>query len=152
MLSALNVSYDDFISTREPRHFESVTEIWRRMEKAGDIYLAGYQGWYSVRDEAFYAESETVLGANDVRLGPQGTPVEWTEEQTYFFRLSKYEKKLLKLYEEKPDFILPPERRNEIVSFVKGGCRICPSRAPRSTGAFRCRTRRGTSSMSGSTR
>ena len=91
------------------------------MEKAGDIYLAGYQGWYSVRDEAFYAESETVLGANGVRLGPQGTPVEWTEEQTYFFRLSKYEKKLLKLYEENPDFILPPERRNEIVNFVKGG-------------------------------
>jgi methionyl-tRNA synthetase len=121
MLSALQVSNDDFISTREPRHFESVAEIWRRMEKAGDIYLAGYQGWYSVRDEAFYAESETVLGANGVRLGPQGTPVEWTEEQTYFFRLSKYEKKLLKLYEEKPDFILPAERRNEIVSFVKGG-------------------------------
>jgi methionyl-tRNA synthetase len=121
MLTALHVSYDDFISTREPRHFESVAEIWRRMEKAGDIYLDGYQGWYSVRDEAFYTESETVLGANGVRLGPQGTPVEWTEEQTYFFRLSKYEKKLLKLYEENPGFILPPERRNEIVSFVKGG-------------------------------
>ncbi len=121
MLSALEVSYDDFISTREPRHFESVSEIWRRMEKAGDIYLAGYKGWYSVRDEAFYAESETVLGANNVRLGPQGTPVEWTEEQTYFFRLSKYEKKLLKLYEENPGFIMPPERRNEVVSFVKRG-------------------------------
>ena len=121
MLSGLNIAYDDFISTREPRHFKSVAEIWRRMEKAGDIYLAGYKGWYSVRDEAFYAESETVLGANGIRLGPQGTQVEWTEEQTYFFRLSKYEKKLLKLYEEKPDFILPPERRNEIVSFVKGG-------------------------------
>ncbi|MGA9763971.1 MAG: methionine--tRNA ligase [Rhodomicrobium sp.] len=121
MLAGLNVAYDDFISTREERHFDSVPEIWRRMEKAGDIYLAGYQGWYSVRDEAFYAESETVLGANGVRLGPQGTPVEWTEEQTYFFRLSKYEKKLLKLYEEKPGFLLPAERRNEIVSFVKGG-------------------------------
>ncbi|MGO9986770.1 MAG: methionine--tRNA ligase [Rhodomicrobium sp.] len=121
MLAGLNIAYDDFISTREPRHFDSVSEIWRRMEKAGDIYLAGYSGWYSVRDEAFYAENETVLGANGVRLGPQGTPVEWTEEQTYFFRLSKYEKKLLKLYEEKPDFLLPAERRNEIVSFVKGG-------------------------------
>ncbi len=121
MLSALNISNDDFISTREPRHFDSVAEIWRRMEKAGDIYLAGYKGWYSVRDEAFYAESETVLGANGIRLSPQGTPVEWTEEQTYFFRLSKYEKKLLRLYEENPEFILPPERRNEIVSFVKGG-------------------------------
>ena len=121
MLSALEVSYDDFISTREPRHFESVSEIWRRMEKAGDIYLDGYQGWYSVRDEAFYAESETVLGANGVRLGPQGTPVEWTEEQTYFFRLSKYQDKLLKLYEDNPGFILPLERRNEVVSFVKRG-------------------------------
>ncbi len=121
MLAGLNIAYDDFISTREPRHAESVSEIWRRMEKAGDIYLGGYQGWYSVRDEAFYAESETVLGANNIRLGPQGTPVEWTEEQTYFFRLSKYEKKLLKLYEEKPEFLLPAERRNEIVSFVKGG-------------------------------
>ena len=121
MLAGLNVAYDDFISTREQRHFDSVSEIWRRMEKAGDIYLAGYQGWYSVRDEAYYAESETVLSANGIRLGPQGTPVEWTEEQTYFFRLSKYEKKLLKLFEEKPDFLLPAERRNEIVSFVKGG-------------------------------
>lgn len=121
MLAALNISYDDFIRTTEPRHYEAVAEMWRRMEKAGDIYLAGYQGWYSVRDEAFYAESETVLGANGVRLGPQGTPVEWTEEQTYFFRLSKYEKKLLKLYEDQPDFILPPERRNEVVNFVKGG-------------------------------
>ena len=121
MAAALQVSYDDFISTREPRHFKSVTEIWRRMEKAGDIYLAGYKGWYSVRDEAYYAENETVLGANGVRLGPQGTPVEWTEEQTYFFRLSKYQDKLLKLYERNPDFILPPERRNEIVSFVKRG-------------------------------
>lgn len=121
MLATLNISYDDFIRTTEPRHHESVIEIWRRMEKAGDIYLAGYKGWYSVRDEAFYAESETVLGANGVRLGPQGTPVEWTEEQTYFFRLSKYEKKLLKYYEDHPDFILPVERRNELVNFVKGG-------------------------------
>jgi len=121
MLGLLNVSHDDFIRTTEPRHHEAVAEIWRRMEKAGDIYSAGYQGWYSVRDEAFYAESETVLGGNGIRLGPQGTPVEWTEEQTYFFRLSKYEKKLLKLYEENPGFIMPAERRNEVVSFVKGG-------------------------------
>lgn len=121
MLSALQISHDDFISTREDRHFEAVAEIWRRMEKAGDIYLGGYQGWYSVRDEAFYAESETVLGANGIRLGPQGTPVEWTEEQTYFFRLSKYQDKLLKLYENNPGFIVPNERRNEVVSFVKRG-------------------------------
>jgi methionyl-tRNA synthetase len=121
MLRALNVSHDDFIRTTEKRHYEAVAEIWRRMEKAGDIYLSGYEGWYSIRDEAFYTESETVLGGNGIRLGPQGTPVEWTQEQTYFFRLSKYQDKLLKLYDNQPDFILPPERRNEIVSFVKGG-------------------------------
>ncbi len=121
MLKALGVSHDDFIRTSEPRHHEAVKDIWRRMEKAGDIYLSGYKGWYSVRDEAYYAESETVLGADGVRIGPQGTPVTWTEEETYFFRLSKYQKKLLKHYEDTPDFILPPERRNEIVSFVKGG-------------------------------
>jgi methionyl-tRNA synthetase len=121
MLAALEVRYDDFIRTTEKRHHDAVAEIWRRMEKRGDLYLDGYQGWYSVRDEAFYAESETALGANGVRLGPLGTPVEWTEEQTWFFRLSAYQERLLKLYEEQPDFILPPERRNEIVSFVKGG-------------------------------
>ncbi len=121
MLKTLNISNDDFIRTSEPRHYASVAEIWKRMEKAGDIYLGSYKGWYSVRDEAYYAESETVLGADGVRLGPQGTPVTWTEEETYFFKLSKYEKKLLKLYEEQPDFILPPEKRNEVVSFVKNG-------------------------------
>jgi methionyl-tRNA synthetase len=121
MLKAFGVEYDDFIRTGESRHHESVSELWRRMEKAGDIYLGGYQGWYSVRDEAFYAESETVLGTNGKRIGPQGTEVEWTEEQTYFFRLSKYQDKLLQLYEEQPDFILPAERRNEVVSFVKSG-------------------------------
>jgi methionyl-tRNA synthetase len=91
------------------------------MEKAGDVYLGGYKGWYSVRDEAYYAEEETTLNPDGVRVGPQGTPVTWTEEETYFFRLSKYQKKLLKLYEDEPGFILPPERRNEVVNFVKGG-------------------------------
>jgi methionyl-tRNA synthetase len=121
MLAALNISNDDFIRTREPRHHAAVAEMWKRMEKAGDIYTGGYKGWYSVRDEAFYAEDETTLNTDGVRVGPQGTPVTWTEEETYFFRLSKYEKKLLKLYEEQPDFISPLERRNEILSFVKGG-------------------------------
>ena len=91
------------------------------MEKAGDIFLKNYAGWYSVRDEAFYTESETVVGPDDVRRGPQGTPVEWTEEETYFFKLSAYQDKLLEHYERHPGFILPPERRNEVVSFVKGG-------------------------------
>jgi methionyl-tRNA synthetase len=121
MAGLLGLSNDDFIRTTEPRHHAASIEIWRRMEKAGDVFLKNYGGWYSVRDEAFYNESETVLGPDNVRRGPQGTPVEWTEEETYFFRLSAYEDKLLKHYEQNPDFILPPERRNEVVSFVKGG-------------------------------
>ncbi|MEZ5849546.1 MAG: methionine--tRNA ligase [Hyphomicrobiaceae bacterium] len=120
MAKALDLSNDDFIRTTEPRHYEACTELWRRMEAAGDIFLKKYAGWYSVRDEAFYRESETRV-ENGVRLGPQGSPVEWTEEETYFFRLSRYEAPLLAHYEANPDFILPPERRNEVVSFVKSG-------------------------------
>ena len=123
MAAALNLSNDDFIRTTEPRHYRSSEEIWRRMQSArnGDIFLKKYAGWYSVRDEAFYAEKETTLGPDGVRLGPQGTPVEWFEEDTFFFRLSAYQDKLLAHYEENPDFILPRERRNEVMSFVKGG-------------------------------
>jgi methionyl-tRNA synthetase len=123
MDEALNLSNDDFIRTTEERHYRSSEEIWRRMARAhnGDIFLKKYAGWYSVRDEAFYGESETTLGADGVRLGPQGTPVEWFEEDTYFFRLSAYQNKLLEHYEKNPDFILPRERRNEVVSFVKAG-------------------------------
>ncbi len=121
MAEALGLSNDDFIRTTEERHYRASEEIWRRMEKAGDIYLAKYAGWYSVRDEAFYAESETTVGDDGVRRGPQGTPVEWSEEESYFFRLSAYQDRLLAYYDSHPDFILPPERRNEVVSFVKGG-------------------------------
>ena len=121
MVAALGLSNDDFIRTTEERHYRASEEIWRRMEKAGDIYSAKYAGWYSVRDEAFYAESETTVGPDGVRRGGQGTPVEWTEEETYFFRLSAFQDRLLAHYEQNPDFILPPERRNEVVSFVKGG-------------------------------
>jgi len=121
MCRVLEVSNDDFIRTTEPRHYDAVNDIWKRMEAQGDIYLDTYAGWYSVRDEAFYAESETEVGEDGVRRGPSGTPVEWTEEQTYFFRLSKYGPELLKLYAEQPDFILPPERRNEVTSFVESG-------------------------------
>ena len=120
MAATLNLSNDDFIRTTEDRHHEACVELWRRMEKAGDIFIKAYAGWYSVRDEAFYRESETRV-ENGVRLGPQNTPVEWTEEETYFFRLSKYERPLLEHYERNPDFILPAERRNEVVSFVKSG-------------------------------
>ncbi|TDI57026.1 MAG: methionine--tRNA ligase [Alphaproteobacteria bacterium] len=123
MARALNCSHDDFISTREERHFRASQEIWRRMEAAGDIYKDVYAGWYSVRDEAYYAQSETEKGANGVRVGPQGTPVEWVEEESYFFRLSAYQDRLLAHYDAQPDFIGPAERRNEVVSFVKSGLR-----------------------------
>jgi methionyl-tRNA synthetase len=119
----LNVSFDRFIRTSEPQHHRSVQEVWKRMEANGDIYLSSYAGWYSVRDEAYYAEDETVVGEDQVRRGPQGTPVEWVEENSYFFKLSAYQDKLLALYESQPDFIGPDSRRNEVMSFVKGGLR-----------------------------
>ena len=121
MAVLLNASNDDFIRTTEARHHEASREIWRRMAASGDIYKGGYAGWYSVRDEAYYQESETELRADGVRYGPQDTPVEWVEEESYFFRLSAYQDRLLKHYEENPDFIGPAERRNEVISFVKSG-------------------------------
>jgi methionyl-tRNA synthetase len=121
MEDTLACSYDDYIRTTEPRHYEACAELWRRMEAAGDIYLAKYAGWYSVRQEAYFDEKETTVGPDGVRREPLGSPVEWTEEETYFFRLSAFEKRLLAHYEANPDFILPPERRNEVRSFVEGG-------------------------------
>ena len=121
MAAALNASNDDFIRTSEARHYAASQAIWKAMEANGDIYKGGYAGWYSVRDEAYYGEEETEVRADGVRYGPQGTPVEWVEEESYFFRLSAYQDKLLKLYDEQPDFIGPSERRNEVVSFVKSG-------------------------------
>lgn len=119
----LNVSFDRFIRTTEQQHHRSSQEIWRRMDANGDIYADTYAGWYSVRDEAYYAEDETRLNDDGVRLGPQGTPVEWVEEKSYFFRLSAYQDKLLKLYGDHPEFIGPDSRKNEVVSFVRGGLR-----------------------------
>ncbi|MCO5146325.1 MAG: methionine--tRNA ligase [Aquamicrobium sp.] len=121
MATALNASNDDFIRTTEERHYRSSQAIWKAMEANGDIYKGGYAGWYSVRDEAYYGEEETELRDDGVRYGPQGTPVEWVEEESYFFRLSAYGDRLLALYEENPAFIGPAERRNEIVSFVRSG-------------------------------
>ncbi|MEM7777084.1 MAG: methionine--tRNA ligase [Pseudomonadota bacterium] len=121
MVTALGCSNDDFIRTREPRHHAASQEIWRRMNASGDIYLGGYAGWYSVRDEAYYDESELSQSDDGQELSPQGTPVEWVEEQTYFFRLSAYQDRLLEHYAQNPDFILPPERRNEVMRFVEGG-------------------------------
>ena len=119
----LNISFDRFIRTTEEQHHRSSQEIWKRMADNGDIYLDSYAGWYSVRDEAYYAEDETIVGEDDVRRGPQGTPVEWVEEKSYFFKLSAYQDRLLALYAEQPDFIGPDLRKNEVISFVKGGLR-----------------------------
>jgi methionyl-tRNA synthetase len=121
MVKKFNCSNDDFIRTTEARHYRSSEAIWERMEAAGDIYLDKYSGWYSVRDEAYYDESETRLDDKGQRLGPHGTPVEWVEEESYFFRLSKYADKLLDLYRRVPDFVLPRERLNEVANFVRGG-------------------------------
>ena len=123
MMAQLNCSNDDFIRTTEERHRISVQELWRRMEANGDIYLGKYGGWYSVRQEAYFDEGETTLGEDGVRREPLGSPVEWVEEESYYFRLSAYGDKLLKLYETNPDFVAPNERRNEVASFVKSGLR-----------------------------
>ena len=121
LMVALGTAHDDFIRTTEVRHREACQELWRRMHASGDIYLEKYSGWYSVRQEAYFDEGETAVGDDGVRREPLGSPVEWTEEETYFFRLSRYQDKLLAHYRDNPDFILPPERRNEVVSFVSGG-------------------------------
>jgi len=121
MVEALGLSNDDFIRTTEDRHYRAAQAIWRRMQEAGDIYLGGYSGWYSVRDEAYYVESETEVRDDGLRYGPQGTPVEWVEEESYFFRLSAYRERLLTFYDAHPEFIAPEERRNEVLSFVRSG-------------------------------
>jgi methionyl-tRNA synthetase len=122
MAAILNLSNDDFIRTTEKRHSESCQELWRRMEAAGDIYLKKYGGWYSVRDETYYKESETEVRDDGQRYAtPTGTEVTWQEEETFFFRLSKYQEPLLAHIEANPDFILPAERRNEVVSFIRAG-------------------------------
>jgi methionyl-tRNA synthetase len=121
MVARLNCSNDDFIRTTEDRHYRSSMAIWDRMKKAGDIYLDTYAGWYSIRDEAFYADNETSLGPDGIRVGPNGTPVEWVQEDSYFFRLGTYQEKLLDLYRRHRDFVLPETRMNEVISFVNGG-------------------------------
>jgi methionyl-tRNA synthetase len=121
MFKKLNVSIDQFKRTTAPQHHRASQAMWERLAANGDLYLDRYEGWYSVRDEAFYDEKEIVMGEGGAKLSPQGTPVEWTAEETWFFRLSKYEKKLLELYETQPKFILPESRRNETVRFVEGG-------------------------------
>ena len=121
MCDVLNISYDAFVRTTEARHYEASTAIWEAMKANDDLYLDRYEGWYSVRDEAFYDQSEISEGEGGQKISPQGTPVEWTVEETWFFRLSKYQEQLLALYRDNPDFIQPESRRNEVIRFVEGG-------------------------------
>ncbi len=121
MVERLECSNDDFIRTTEPRHYRASQAIWERMANNGDIYLSKYTGWYSVRDEAYYGASEISVGPEGERRGPTGSPVEWVEEESYFFRLSAYRDKLLELYRNHPDFVLPEVRMNEVTAFVTGG-------------------------------
>ncbi|WAT18338.1 methionine--tRNA ligase [Aurantiacibacter sp. MUD11] len=123
LFDRLDISYDRFIRTTEEEHYRASQAIWQAMEANGDLYLDRYEGWYSVRDEAYYDESELVEGEGGEKLSPQGTPVEWTAEETWFFRLSNYADKLLAFYRENPDFIRPESRRNEVMRFVEGGLR-----------------------------
>ena len=122
MCETLNISNDKFLRTSDPEHHAASKALWAAMEASGDLYLDRYEGWYSVRDEAFYDESE-LTGEGDERRSPQGTPVEWTAEETWFFKLSKYQDALLALYRDQPDFIRPDSRRNEVLRFVEGGLR-----------------------------
>ncbi len=123
MCDRLDVSYDRFIQTSEDDHHRASQAIWQAMEANGDLYLDRYEGWYSVRDEAYYAEDELVDDGQGGKQSPQGTPVEWTVEESWFFRLDQYQDKLLALYQQHPEFLQPDTRRNEIVSFVKSGLR-----------------------------
>jgi methionyl-tRNA synthetase len=121
MCDTLNVSYDRFIRTSEADHYRASQAIWKAMEAKGDLYLDRYEGWYSVRDEAYYEEEELSLADDGSKLSPHGTPVEWTVEESWFFRLSKYRQPLLDLYSASPEFIRPESRRNEVVRYVEGG-------------------------------
>jgi methionyl-tRNA synthetase len=114
----LNCRFDDFIRTTEPRHIRACQALWQTLMARGEIYLGSYAGWYAVRDEAFYAESELVDGK-----APTGAEVEWVEEPSYFFKLSAWQDRLLAFYEANPDCIGPRSRRNEVISFVKSGLR-----------------------------
>jgi methionyl-tRNA synthetase len=123
MTQKMGVSNDVWIRTTEERHKRSCAELWRRIEAAGDIYLGHYEGWYAVRDEAFYDEDELTILPDGRKTAPSGAPVEWVREPSYFFRLAAWQDRLLKFYEDHPDFIAPSSRRNEVVSFVRGGLR-----------------------------
>ncbi len=122
VLEPFQISNDDFIRTTEDRHKQTCQILWKQLEDAGDIYLDKYAGWYAVRDEAYYGEDELTDGADkDTKIAPSGAECKWVEEESYFFRLSKYEDKLLELYAQNPNFIGPKSSASEVTSFVKGG-------------------------------
>ena len=114
--SLLNISQDDYIRTTEPRHTYAVQALWRELERRGEIYLGRFAGWYAVRDEAFYDQTELINGK-----APTGAEVEWVEEENYFFRLSAWQDRLLGHYESTPEAVAPRGRRNEVISFIRGG-------------------------------
>ncbi len=122
LTKTLNLSNDDFIRTTEKRHYKAVEEIWNRLVKSNDIYLSKYSGWYSVSDEAYYDNDEIVTKDNNSKYAKNsGSKVEWVEEESFFFKLSTWQEKLLKFYNDNPKFILPSSRRNEVINFVKKG-------------------------------
>jgi methionyl-tRNA synthetase len=121
MGAALFAETDDIVRTTEARHRTAARKLWTRMAAAGDIYLSKYPGWYSVRDEAFFDDAELSEGPQGARLAPTGAPVEWVEEESYYFRLSAYQQRLLDLYRDQPDFVTPDKYRNEVVAFVERG-------------------------------
>ncbi|WP_299443613.1 methionine--tRNA ligase [uncultured Rhodospira sp.] len=121
LAAALNFSNDDFIRTTEDRHVRACQALWKVLLDRDEIYLGSYAGWYAVRDEAFYGEDELTTGPDGKKRAPSGAEVDWVEEPSYFFRLSKWAEPLLDLYERRPDFVAPDSRRNEVMSFVKGG-------------------------------
>ena len=117
----LKISNQDFIRTSEKRHISYVQKIWNILKENGDIYLDTYKGWYSVRDESFIAENEITTDKNNQKLGPSGDKLKWLEEPSYFFKLSKWQDKLLNFYKKNPDFIKPKSRYNEVLKFVENG-------------------------------
>ena len=121
MVAAMGVSHDVFIRTTEARHRAAATALWRRLAASGDIYLGSYEGWYAVRDEDFHAEADLRTLADGTRVAPTGAPVEWVREPNYLFRLSAYQDRLLAYYDAHPEFLGPHSRRNEVLSFVRGG-------------------------------
>jgi methionyl-tRNA synthetase len=123
MAQRMNVSFDQFIRTTEPRHKHAAQALWQRLVGAGAIYLDNYEGWYAVRDEAFYDEEELIVAPDGSKKAPTGAPVEWVVEPSYFFKLSAFQDKLLAHYEVHPQFITPASRRSEVISFVRGGLR-----------------------------